>query len=434
MPLAVLGYIMIVAFIVPLQLRKLTPFQALILVPVVVGFVGGLGTDTFRYAFLGMRDIFSVFSLLAFSLIYSGIMIVAGLFDPVADFIVRRVKGDPVRVLIGATILAVVASLDGDGTSTVIVSCATFMPVFKKLGMHMRYLAGVVVLGSGITNIIPHGGPTARIMAVTGVDTVDLFLLMIPNFITALICLLGFAVYWGKKERKRLDYTGTSEMELEPTTSNLSDEEKALRRPKLIWVNLGLTIIVLVSFLALGVPSPLSFALGSAIALVINYPKTKEGNRVIARNAPAVITVSMMIMAAGVMLGILTHSGMASAIADNISGIVTEGMQPFFAVFIAVISAPGLAILNNDAFYFGVLPALAETALLYGFTPEQIGIAAFMGQPIRAISPLIPALFLLLSMLDIDFRDYQKAVFPAAFAMFGVFLLTSLILGTVPIL
>jgi CitMHS family citrate-Mg2+:H+ or citrate-Ca2+:H+ symporter len=51
--------------------------------------------------------------------------------------------------------------------------------------------------------------------------------------------------------------------------------------------------------------------------------------------------------------------------------------------------------MSNDAFYFGVLPILAEAASHYGISPVEIARASIIGQPIHLLSPLVPSTYLL---------------------------------------
>ena len=81
--------------------------------------------------------------------------------------------------------------------------------------------------------------------------------------------------------------------------------------------------------------------------------------------------------------------------------VIPESLGRYFAVIIAAISAPGTYLLNNDAFYYGVLPPLAATAEAYGFTSLQIGFAALMGQAFHFLSPLVPFIFLLMDPTEI---------------------------------
>ena len=63
---------------------------------------------------------------LVFAVLYFGLMIDAGLFDPLVLRVVKSVGGDPLRVAVGTAIVALVVSLDGDGATTVLVTVGAF--------------------------------------------------------------------------------------------------------------------------------------------------------------------------------------------------------------------------------------------------------------------------------------------------------------------
>jgi CitMHS family citrate-Mg2+:H+ or citrate-Ca2+:H+ symporter len=428
---------MIIVFIALILTKKLSPFMALVIVPIVfaagAGLSGAFGftaNDTFTFAFQGIQDIVLPFTLLAFAILFFGIMIYAGLFDPLANLIVRFAKGDPLRLMVGSAALILLVSLDGDGTTSFMICCGALLPVFIKLKIPKSYLAAILVLGNGIVNLVPWGGPTGRIMSVLKTDTFDLLMALVPNIITSTILLFATAVFWGLRERKRL---GVANIEIAAAEVAVTPEEAGLRRPGRRIANLILTLLVIVGVF-LRFSAPVVFAAGVCLALLINYPKIKEGSKVIELNAPAVLNVTLMVLGAGVLLGILTYSGMNEAIASGLGTLIPQSMSGFFGIIIGIISAPGLFILNNDAFYFGVLPLLAETAQNFGFTPLQTGVASLMGQSARALSPLIPALYLMMSLLKLDFGEYQKRVAPIAALNFVVYLITCLAFGTIPIL
>ena len=70
----------------------------------------------------GIRGVTPVAALLAFAVVYFGVMNDAGLFEPVVRALVRVAGGDPVRIAVGTAVLASVAHLDGAGASTFMVT------------------------------------------------------------------------------------------------------------------------------------------------------------------------------------------------------------------------------------------------------------------------------------------------------------------------
>ncbi len=69
---------------------------------------------------------------------------------------------------------------------------------------------------------------------------------------------------------------------------------------------------------------------------------------------------------------------------------------------------PFTFILSNDAYYFGVLPILAEAGAAYGIDPVEIARASIIGQPVHLLSPLVASTLLLVGMLNKDIGDLQK--------------------------
>lgn len=79
-------------------------------------------------------------------------------------------------------------------------------------------------------------------------------------------------------------------------------------------------------------------------------------------------------------MGVMNGTGMSDAMAKHMTGLVPPSMGGHFPIITAVISCFGTFFLSNDAFYYGVLPLLAEAGYAYGFTPLTMGVAAAMGQ------------------------------------------------------
>ena len=101
MYLALLGFGMIVVFMALIMAKKLSPFTSLILIPIVFGLLAGYGWDTLEYAANGIISVASTFAMMTFAILYFGVMLTAGMFDPMVDAVVSWCKGDPLKVLVG---------------------------------------------------------------------------------------------------------------------------------------------------------------------------------------------------------------------------------------------------------------------------------------------------------------------------------------------
>ena len=434
MSLAFLGFARIVVFMALIMAKKLSPFTSLILVPIAFGLLAGYGWDTLKYAMDGIKSVASTFSMMTFAILYFGVMLTAGMFDPMVDKVVAWCKGDPLKVLVGTAVLAAFVSLDGDGTTTVMICCTAMIPIYNRLKIKKIYLANLIILQNCIMNLIPWGGPTARVMSVMNLDAGELLAPLVPGMALSAVYVIGVSYYLGLKERKRL---GIMDISNSVNTVELSDEEREWKRPKMILFNLLLTVAIITSLIMGLASSAILFGVGTAIALVVNYPVQKTQRKVISSLAPDMISVVMMVLGAGVLMGVLNgpeDAGMSNAIAQFLVSVIPESLGRYFAVIIAVISAPGTYLLNNDAFYYGVLPPLAATAQAYGFTDLQIGFAALMGQAFHFLSPLVPFIYLLMDLTEISLAEYQGYIFKWCIGIFVIFMGAGLLLGYLPVL
>ncbi len=423
--LTILGFSMVICFMYLIMTKRLSALIALILIPILFALIGGHYAGLGAMMLDGVKTLAPTGVMLTFSILYFGIMIDAGLFDGLVRFILKLVKGDPLKVLVGTAVLTMLVSLDGDSSTTYMIACAAFLPLYQRLGMNVLGMTCLVNIASGIMNISPWGGPTARAAAALHVDAMDIFVPMIPGMLIGAACLVFTAVILGRKERARLGIIHLDDFHSgSMALGNGSAEECASnRRPKMFWPNLILTL-TLITCLVLGtMPIQILFMIGFAIAITLNYPKIEDQKARIAAHAANVLAVTAVIFAAGIFTGILSGTGMVDSMAKSLLYVIPPSFGPFLAVFTAVVSLPFTFFMSNDAFYFGILPVIAQTAAQYGITPLEIARASVVGQPVHLLSPLVPSLYLLVALAKVDLGDHQRfALKWALLASFGLFI------------
>jgi len=202
--LAILGFATIVVFLLLILTRTMSVLTALVVVPLVSGLAAGFGLSELSTMMLdGIRQVAPTGVLLFFAVLYFAIMLDAGLFDPIIVFILKRVKGDPLRVVIGTAILTMIVHLDGDGTATFMIVVTAFIPVYKALGMSRLVLAGIVALGVGPLHLVPWSGTSARAIATLNTTAHSLFNPNIPAIIAGMTWVLAVAIFFGLRERRR---------------------------------------------------------------------------------------------------------------------------------------------------------------------------------------------------------------------------------------
>lgn len=426
MNLAVLGFIMIVVFMALIMSRKMSALVALIIVPVVFGIIGGFYSSLGKDIIAGLTTVAPTGIMLVFAILYFGVMIDAGLFNPIISVIMKGVKGDPVKITIGTVLLASIVALDGDGTTTFIITVTAMLPLYKKMGMNPYILSTLALLSIGVMNMTPWGGPTARAISALQLKTEEVFTPLIPVMAAGLLFAFFAAYVLGKRERKRIGIKDHLSLTLEEMhVSNEKDEDEiALLRPKLTIINAILTIILLTALITDFLPIPVLFMFGFAIALVINYPGLKTQSELIKRHAGNVLAVVSLVFASGVFTGVMSGTKMVDHMASSLVHIVPDAMGNHFALLTAILSMPFTYFMANDPFYYGILPILAESAQQFGVSKAMMARASILGQPVHVLSPLYAAGYLLVGMLGIDYGTNQKIVMKWAIgsALFMIFI------------
>lgn len=435
--LTFLGFGMVITFMALIMTKRLSPLVALIIIPVVFAFVAGFGGEGLGKMMLeGIKTLAPTGVMLLFAILYFGIMIDAGLFDPIVSRILRAVGGDPLKVVVGTALLAAFVSLDGDGSTTYMITVAAMLPLYKRLKMDALNLTCVTILAGGVMNLTPWGGPLARAASALHVEASDVFVPMLPAMVVGILGVVGLAYVLGKRERKRL---GTLTLDEAPAeiedTALLPDAEHAreLKRPKLLWVNALLTVVLMAGLILGVLPLSVLFMIGFAIAIVINYPQVSMQRARIAHHAGNVLAVVALIFAAGIFTGILTGTGMVDAMSNSLLAIVPDSWGPHLAPITALASMPFTFFISNDAFYYGVLPIVSNAAQAYGITPVEMARASLIGQPVHLLSPLVPSTYLLVGLAGVEFGDHQRFTLKWAVMVSLLMMVTALLCSVFPL-
>lgn len=433
--LTFLAYAMIITFMAAIMTGRLSALVGLILVPIIFGALAGFGPEIPDLVMDGLRKIAPTAVLLLFAILYFGLMIDVGLFDPLVRFVVRKCHGDPLRVIVGTCALSMCISLDGDGSTTYLLVVTAMMPLHLRLGINPLILPAVTVMPNAIINVAPWGGPTARVMSALNVDVGQVFVPMIPAIMLACAGSLAIAAYFGVQERRRLgtiNFDTVSEADLE---MQIEEATRAVV-PRPAWLrgfNAALTLVMMGLLVADLVPLALVFMVGFAVAIVVNFPDVADQRDRIASHASSVLNVVAVVFGAGAFTGIMMGTGMTDALAQSVVAMIPDQAGQYIPLITAVLSAPFTFFLSNDAFYFGVVPVLAQAAAEYGIPPEVIARAALVGQPVHMLSPLVPAAFVLVGLAKVEFGEHQRFTIKWAILLAGLMLLGAVLTGAVPI-
>jgi len=430
--LTALGAAAIVALLLLILFRITSVVVALTLVPIVAGLAAGFAGQIGGFAMDGIRSVAPTAALLAFAVVYFGVMNDAGLFDPFIRAVVRIVGEDPLKVVIGTAAIASIAHLDGAGASTFMVTVPAMLPIYQRLRMDPVSLTCTTALAAGTMNILPWGGPTSRAAAALDVGVSEIFTPLLLPTIAGMVAVFVAAWSIGRRER-RLHTRDIGAPGDEPRAGSEAPVPRSARSAALWAFNAILTLATLVALVLEVLPLPVIFLLATAIALVVNYPDAHEQRERVTAHGSAAMVMVTTVIAAGVFTGIMTKSGMLAAMAQSLVSLLPTAALAHLPVLLGFASMPLSLAFDPDSFYFGVLPVLAQAAGGAGAVPIEVGRAALLGQMTTGfpVSPLTPATFLLVGMANVDLADHQRRTIPYAFGVTVVMVAAALAAGAI---
>lgn len=428
--LAFFGFCTIALLLLLIMTKRASVIVALVLVPIGFGLLAGLGPNLGGYMLAGLKGVAPTGIMLTFAILYFSVMNDAGMFDPIIKGIIRFGGRDPIKIIIGTALIAMVAHLDGSGASTFLICIPAMLPIYDQLGIDRRILACMAALGAGTMNVVPWGGPALRASTALHLDMATLFGPVIPSLIAGIITVVAIGFWLGKKEKLRISSLQTVDVQI---SEEISTEGVELKRPKLVLFNVALTIVTITTLVMGLLPLPAVFVIALAIALVVNYPNVKVQQERITAHGQAAMLMVTIIFAAGIFTGILKGSGMIKALAETLVSIVPQSLGGHLPVLTAITSMPASLLFDPDSYYFGILPVLSSAAEAFGGSGVEIARAAILGQMTTGfpVSPLTASTFLLIGLAGVDLADHQKKTIPLAFLVTIVMTVVALVTGAI---
>ncbi len=430
---ALIGFAMIILIVVLLLKGKMAPIVVLAVVPTVAALLLGFGPQEIG-GFIkdGIGTTTSNGILFIFSVIYFGVMSDTGMFDVIVNFLVKLAGNNVIAVTVATAIIATIAHLDGTTATTVLITIPALYPVYKSMKIDGRILLCLTGACMGVMNLLPWGGPVARAATVLQMDANELWHILIPIQIVGLVFNIVVAVLLGMLAIKQ--GAGAGKGEIVEVDAKAQEEENALRRPKLLIFNLILTIALIAALSTDYITSYVAFLLALGVALAVNYPDQKTQDKLIKKHAPAALMISGTLFAAGAMVGVLDGTGMLTAMANAIMGIIPTFLGKFIHVIFGILALPLGLCVGTDAYFYGVMPLVMEVGETYGVAALSTGITMVIGKNLALmVSPLVPATFLATGLTNIELKDHMKFSIPIYWAISICMVIIGIIIGIVPI-
>ncbi|HGZ9341305.1 TPA: CitMHS family transporter [Staphylococcus aureus] len=449
--LTVMGLIIIISIVGLLIAKKINPVVGMTIIPCLGAMILGYSvTDLVGFFAKGLDQVINVVIMFIFAIIFFGIMNDSGLFKPLVKRLILMTRGNVVIVCAMTALIGTIAQLDGAGAVTFLLSIPALLPLYKALNMNKYLLILLLALSAAIMNMVPWGGPMARVAAVLKAKSVnELWYGLIPIQIIGFILVMLFAVYLGFKEQKRIkkaiasnELTQTQDIDVHKLVEAYERDQdikfpvkgRARTNPWIKWMNIVLTLAVILAMLINIAPPEFAFMIGVSLALVINFKSVDEQMERLRAHAPNALMMAAVIIAAGMFLGVLNETGMLKAIATDLIKVIPAEVGSYLHIIVGLLGVPLDLLTSTDAYYFAVLPIVEQTAGQFGVPSLSTAYSMVIGNIIGTfVSPFSPALWLAIGLAEANMGTYIKYAFFGIWGFAIVMLVIAMLMGIVTI-
>ncbi|WP_448693839.1 CitMHS family transporter [Pseudomonas rhizophila] len=431
-----LGFLMMLVIIGLILLRRISPVVAFTTLPVAACLLAGFNPGQIgEFIKAGLITVTPTAALFLFAILFFGIMRDRGLFDPLVNLLIRSTGGKPLAVALVTVLVTSVVHLDGVGAATFLLTIPALLPLYKRLNMSPAMLLCLVGTAAGVINMVPWGGTTARAAAVSGLDATELWLGLLPVQLVGLVCMLLVATVLGSRAQRRRPMSLGAAASVDLDSLSTEGREFGLSPRNLrYWLNVALTGAILACLFTGIFPLYACFMVGLGIALPLNFPSLDTQAERLKAHASDALQMVLVMMAAAVLLGVLSGAKMSDGMALALIDFLPGGSAQYLHVIVGFFGVPLGMIFSPDAYYFALLPVIRDVAAAAGVPLEAVARAMLIGENTGfSISPVVPSVYLALALSGVELRKHMAYTFFWAWGVSLVMLAFAVATGAVQV-
>ncbi|WLH15329.1 citrate:proton symporter [Pseudomonas hefeiensis] len=431
-----LGFLMMLVIIGLILLRRISPVVAFTTLPVAACLLAGFNPGQIgEFIKAGLITVAPTAALFLFAILFFGIMRDRGLFDPLVNLLIRSTGGKPLAVALVTVLVTSVVHLDGVGAATFLLTIPALLPLYKRLNMNPAMLLCLVGTTAGVINMVPWGGTTARAAAVSGLDATELWLGLLPVQLVGLVCMLLVATVLGSRAQRRRPMSLGAAASVDLDSLSTEGRQFGLSpRDLRYWLNVALTGAILACLFTGIFPLYACFMVGLGIALPLNFPSLDAQAERLKAHASDALQMVLVMMAAAVLLGVLSGAKMSDGMALALIDFLPGGSAQYLHVIVGFFGVPLGMIFSPDAYYFALLPVIRDVAAAAGVPLEAVARAMLIGENTGfSISPVVPSVYLALALSGVELRKHMAYTFFWAWGVSLVMLAFAVATGAVQV-
>lgn len=176
------------------------------------------------------------------------------------------------------------------------------------------------------------------------------------------------------------------------------------------------------------------FMVGLGIALLLNYPSLDDQNKALRAHATDAMQMALVMLAAGILLGVLAGAGMSDGMAHWMINVLPEGSANWIHVIIGAFGVPLGMLFSPDAYYFALLPVIRDVAVAAGVDPASVANAMLIGENTGfGVSPVVPSVYLAIGLAGVELYKHIRYTVLWAWGISLIMLASAVLLGVVTV-
>ncbi|MDO1582560.1 CitMHS family transporter [Rhizobium oryzicola] len=404
--LAYIGLFVVVLSVAILMSGRVSPVVTFTAIPLVGAFLAGNDIPHVqKFVLSGLSTVAPMVVIFIFAIVYFGIMYAQGIFEPLIRLLLKFAGNRPHRILMATVVTAALVHLDGAGPTTYLVTISAFLPIYRRFQISPLHLAMLTGLMAGIMNIEPWTPAVLRAATVLHVDPAALWRPLWPAHLAGICSSLALAWWVGRN----LPQTGLPEQSFEPAADGNALGSESISDNWKRAANTLLTLATIATMVFSGIPLGIVMMIAVAIALPLNYNGSTAQMAAIKKHGAEAVSLSAIILAAGVFLGILNDSGMLDALAKLLISLIPANLGSSVHLIVGILALPLGMMFGGDTYYFGILPVLVSVGKAHGVAPEAVARAMLIGENVGySISPVIGSAYMLVGLAGVDFAAHIR--------------------------
>lgn len=408
---AIIGFAMMILITTLLLKKKVSTLFAFTIIPIIGAFlIGASIPEICGYINSGLGKTRDLMFIIFFSLPYFSVMSEAGLFDIMVEFLLKHTRLSVTVICIITVLVSLITEIDGSVTSTYLVTIPMMLPLYKKLKIDPKVLLLLCSATMCALFVTPWNGRTLRAATLLeGIESPQnyIFMKMLPMMLIYIALCIVLAVILARIQIKK--GAGKASADVDTQTMMQASE---LKRPKLFWFNLIWTVLLIIGLSVVPCPDYFVFAIGLIVALSVNYPDLKLQGSLLKKYSQEMYSTACAVFLSGVVVGVLSESGMMDAMVDFLIRIIPGTMGPWVYLIIALFSTPLMLIFTNDIWQYALVPIVAGVSSKFGI-PNEIVVLTLLMNMGAMISPVAqPQIYLACDLADgTELADYVKFSF-----------------------